>query len=120
MKGNCDSEIDLEICSFPIIHTLGYLSVDGLDIYVTHGHLYNETNWQEKNKILIFGHYHIPFIKKIGETIYMNPGSISLPKEGNHPTYLIYEKKRFTIYDFSDNIVAEFAVNEDSNNKNNE
>ena len=110
IKGNCDSEIDIEVCPFPMISTLGYLHVDNLDIYLTHGHLYNETNWKKNNSILIFGHYHIPFIKKIGDIIYINPGSISLPKENNKPSYLVYENKKFTIYDIDNNIVEELEI----------
>ena len=36
----------------------------------------------------------------------MNPGSISLPKEGK-ATYMIYEEDKVTIYDIDDNKVAE-------------
>ena len=112
LKGNCDSEIDMEVCNFPIINTLGYLSVDNLDIYLTHGHIYNQTNWEKENTILIFGHYHIPFIEKRNNMIFMNPGSISLPKENNKPSYLIYENKKFTIYDIDNNIIDELKIEE--------
>ena len=110
MRGNCDSEIDVEVCDFPILTNLGYIQTDGLDIYLTHGHIYNEKNWNKENTILVFGHYHIPFIKEIGNNIYINPGSISLPKEGNPPSYMIYEDRKFTIYDKDNNIMIEKEV----------
>ncbi len=110
IKGNCDSEIDEEINEFPIINKIGIISTDDIDIYLTHGHIYNEDNWNVDNSVLIYGHFHIPFIKKINNKIFINPGSISLPKNGNKPTYLIYEKNRFTIYDVSGKIVDNIAV----------
>ena len=64
-----------------------------------------------ENSILIYGHFHVPFIKKIETNYYMNPGSISLPKEGNEPSYLIVEEKKATIYDIKDNIIQEESLN---------
>ena len=37
--------------------------------------------------------------------IYINVGSISLPRDNNKPTYMIYENKKFTIYDIEDKII---------------
>lgn len=104
VKGNCDSEVDSMVLDFPIIDTLGMISTIEEDIYITHGHIYNMSNWNNTNSILIYGHLHTPFIKKIETNIYINPGSISLPKEGL-PTYLFYDEKEFIIYDINDNIV---------------
>ena len=35
--------------------------------------------------------------------IYINVGSISLPKYDNKTTYMIYDNKKFTIYDIENN-----------------
>lgn len=106
IKGNCDSEVDKMISSFPIINELGLISVDNNDIYLTHGHIYNETNWEKENSILVYGHFHRPFIKEVDNKLFINPGSISLPKGENNPTYLIYDNNNFTIYDFEDKVIA--------------
>ena len=37
--------------------------------------------------------------------VILNPGSVSIPKEGNPPTYAIFEDGVFTIKDFEGNIV---------------
>lgn len=102
LRGNCDSDVDILISDFPIINELGLISLDNRELYLTHGHIYNENNWNHTNSILIFGHYHIPFIKEKDSNLYINPGSISLPKEQN-PSYLIYENNKFIIYDIYDN-----------------
>ena len=106
MRGNCDSEVDIMVSNFPIINDLSLIMTENHDLYITHGHIYNESNWQKENSILIYGHFHVPFIKKIETNYYMNPGSISLPKEGK-ATYMIYEEDKVTIYDIDDNKVAE-------------
>ena len=61
----------------------------------------------KEHSILIYGHLHIPFIKKIETNYYLNPGSISLPKEGYLPSYMVYDENKVTIYDIEDNILME-------------
>ena len=107
IRGNCDSEVDLMVSQFPIINDLSVIMTENNDLYITHGHIYNESNWMKQNSILIYGHFHIPFIKKIETNYYINPGSISLPKEGGKPSYLIYDENKVTIYDIEDNIIKE-------------
>jgi hypothetical protein len=110
LRGNCDSEVDLMVSNFPIINELSLITTPSKDIYLTHGHIYNENNWKKKDSILIYGHLHIPFIKEIDSNIYINPGSISLPKENFNPSYLIYEDNKFTIYDIYENIIFEKKI----------
>lgn len=106
IKGNCDAEVDSLVCEFPIVNELGLVATINEDIYLTHGHIYNESNWNKTNSTLVYGHFHVPFIKNIETNTYINPGSISLPKEGNLPTYLYYDENEFVIYDINDNVVA--------------
>lgn len=58
-----------------------------------------------RNGVLVYGHEHIPYIKKNENMVYINVGSISLPKDNNNPTYAIYENKNITIYDVYENII---------------
>lgn len=106
IRGNCDSEIDITVSDFPTINDLGLIASTTEDLYITHGHIYNETNWQKSNSILIFGHYHIPFIKEIETNVYINPGSISLPKTDIGSTYLVYNEEEFVIYDMHDTVIS--------------
>jgi len=105
LRGNCDSDVDIKASDFPICNNLSLICVDGLDIYLTHGNEYNiEKNRKFNRKgVLVYGHEHIPYIKKDKEMIYINVGSISLPKNDNKPTYMIYDNKKFTIYDIENN-----------------
>ena len=106
IKGNCDSEVDKMVSEFPIISELGLIATINEDLYLTHGHIYNESNWSKTNSILIYGHLHTPFIKEIESNTYINAGSISLPKTEDGPTYLFYNEEEFIIYDMNDQIIA--------------
>lgn len=107
VRGNCDSEEEILTSKFSMEKEINKISTIDEDIYITHGHIYNESNWQETNSILVYGHLHQPFIKKIETNIYINPGSISLPRGDYEATYLIYNNGKFTIYDINDQIIYE-------------
>jgi hypothetical protein len=112
LKGNCDSDVDIKATDFPICNNLALINTDGLDIYCTHGNEYNIEKDGKFNKrgILVYGHDHYPFIKRKGEMLYINTGSISLPKKESKPSYLIYENRKFTIYDIEGNVVDEIIA----------
>lgn len=108
LRGNCDSDEDLKYGKFPILEVTQVLEEP--NIYATHGHIYNENNWNKKNTILVFGHYHIPFIEEKGDNIYINPGSISLPKEDYKESYMVWDEEKFTIYDVENEIIAQKEI----------
>lgn len=98
VRGNCDKNSD--ISKIPVkVDDVTYLNVDGMDFYFTHGHIYNYyQNSTFSNGILIYGHEHIPYIKKENDMIYINVGSISLPRDDYGKTFAIYENKTIKIY----------------------
>jgi hypothetical protein len=46
--------------------------------------------------ILLHGHTHIPACEAIGECMYLNPGSVSIPKDGTPRSYMMLEGTEFT------------------------
>ncbi len=111
MKGNCDTSIDIENSLFPIIDDFTTFNIDDIDIYITHGNRYNMNNNTFIDKgVLIYGHEHIPYIEKEGDVIYINTGSISLPKGGSRPSYLIYDNREFILYDIEGNIIDKISI----------
>ena len=108
IKGNCDASVNPLSEPFAIQKD-STINIER-NIYITHGHIHNENNWPIKNSILIFGHYHIPFIKKTDSNIYINPGSISRPRSENFPSYLLINNQEFTIYDINDAIIDTIKV----------
>ena len=111
MRGNCDSDIEVKISNFPICNSLGIIYVDNIPIYITHGNEYNKyNNTKITNSVLVYGHEHIPYIENHNNMLYINVGSISLPRNNNKPTYMIYQNKEFTIYDIDNNIVNKCKI----------
>lgn len=111
MKGNCDSIFDINNSDFIIYDDIKKIKIENNDFYLTHGNKYNYENFNE-NGILIYGHEHIPYIKTKNNTIYVNVGSISLPKMNNNPTYAIYENNIITIFDIYENIIDKIKIKE--------
>ena len=112
VRGNCDTEVDQMVLEFPILADYSLLSVDGLRLYATHGHVYNEQHMLPlmPGDILIHGHTHIYEAKKSGEHVILNPGSVSIPKGGNPPTYAILEDGVFSIKDLDGQVLKEIEV----------
>lgn len=99
VRGNCDSEVDQMVLEFPIMADYTVINADGKDIFVTHGHLFDPDNLPpaSENRVFVSGHIHIPVAEMKGSTLVLNPGSASLPKENNKPSYMIYENSEFKI-----------------------
>ena len=99
VRGNCDTEVDQMVLSFPILADYAYIAVDGLRIFATHGHKYNTENQPPlaTGDILLHGHTHVPCAVGFGkDNLYINPGSLSIPKEGSCKGYIVYEDRRFS------------------------
>jgi uncharacterized protein len=99
VRGNCDSEVDEMVLTFPIAAAYSFILYNGKRLFITHGHIYNEQNMPKlcAGDAFFYGHTHIPVAKKSGGITIINPGSISLPKEGNPSTYGVLEDNLFTI-----------------------
>ena len=53
----------------------------------------------KRGEILLTGHTHIPAAEKFGdENFYINPGSVSIPKENSEKSYILYENREFVFY----------------------
>ena len=94
VRGNCEAEVDQMVLEFPVLADYAVLYLDGHTIFATHGHIYNKKNLPpfKKGDILLHGHTHVPAWTEFGENhLYLNPGSVSIPKEGSAHSYMILE-----------------------------
>ena len=98
VRGNCDTEVDQMVLNFPILADYAVLAVGDRLIYATHGHVFNENNLPplKKGDILLNGHTHVPKCTEHESFVYMNPGSVSIPKENSARGYIILENGAFT------------------------
>lgn len=114
VRGNCDSEVDGMMLSFPILAEYALISIDKVTMFATHGHKYNIQNVPPlaKGEILLNGHTHIPRVIKREKFTYINPGSVSIPKENSHRGYVVFENGIFTFKDLDANVIKQFSVDE--------
>src|SRR5690554_1170789 len=65
VRGNCDSEVDQMVLDFPLRADYTQVLVDNYNFFITHGHLYDEEYLPELPRtIFVYGHIHIPVLKK--------------------------------------------------------
>lgn len=97
VRGNCDSEVDQMVIEFPIMADYNVITVDGsngpVSIYASHGHIYKPATPMPmvQGSVLVNGHTHVPDCVDCGKFTYMNPGSVSLPRDGSEHSYMVIE-----------------------------
>lgn len=98
VRGNCDTEVDQMVLEFPILADYCILYEQGHMIFATHGHIHNTANppMLQTGDILLHGHTHIPAAEDFGGRYYLNPGSVSIPKNGSEHSYMVLENGVFT------------------------
>ncbi|MCQ2403151.1 MAG: phosphodiesterase [Lentisphaeria bacterium] len=100
VRGNCDCDVDQMLLDFPIMSDYAQLAIDGRRFFLTHGHLYHRDYMPSlpKGSVFVQGHTHIPALEELSTGItFLNPGSISLPKGGNLPTFAFHDGKELTL-----------------------
>ena len=92
VRGNCEAEVDQMVLEFPVLSEFGVVFADGLTLYMLHGHK-NLDLPVMPGDILLCGHTHVPAVRKDGEHYYVNPGSVSIPKNGSCHGYMTLENR---------------------------
>ena len=98
VRGNCDTEVDQMVLEFPILADYAVIATDKRLIYATHGHNFNNSSLPPlmADDILLHGHTHVPAWEEYATHTYVNPGSVSIPKEGSPHSYLLLTDEGFT------------------------
>lgn len=115
VRGNCDTEVDQMVLNFPILADYAILPLEDRLIYATHGHKFFPEHmppFGEKD-ILLYGHTHIWQAEKVNGHICLNPGSVSIPKGGNPPTYAVLEKGSFSVRTLEGEELASICLTEE-------
>lgn len=97
VRGNCDTEVDQMVLTFPILADYAILPLGSRLIYLTHGHHFGEDNPPPltPGDLLLCGHTHVPKCQAHDTYTYLNPGSVSIPKEGSAHGYMLLEEDTF-------------------------
>ncbi|MBQ0050923.1 MAG: phosphodiesterase [Treponema sp.] len=95
VRGNCDSEVDQMLLTFPCLNAYTTLFTDNKRrIFIHHGHLYDRSELKEllpDDTIVVSGHTHVTVMEEQEGLFYFNPGSISLPKCDDGKTCGLFE-----------------------------
>lgn len=110
VRGNCEAAADQMVLQFPVLADNAYICDEGYTIFATHGHVYGEQNppLLQPGNILLCGHTHVPKCAEYDNYVYMNPGSVSIPKEGSHHGYMVLDAGKFVWKDFDGTILMEY------------
>lgn len=90
VKGNCDFNLNKKLPNLKII------KINKFKIMACHGHQFNvKQNLKTlqimaqnlKINLVLFGHTHIKHLKKLNEIMFFNPGSLTLPRAANQPSF---------------------------------
>ena len=112
VRGNCDTEVDQMVLTFPILAEYCLISQGEKMIFATHGHKFNTSNLPplSDGDILLHGHTHVPKCEQCGSITYINPGSASIPKEDSHHGYMTLENGLFIWKDFDGKEINRFNI----------
>lgn len=96
VRGNCEAEVDQMVLKFPVMADYCVLPKENGLIYATHGHIHGEDNPPPlmSGDALLCGHTHIPAFNHHEGFTYINPGSVSIPKQNSAHSYMLMEADR--------------------------
>ena len=101
------------VLSFPILADYAWLSFDGVRIFATHGHKFNKETPPplKRGDILLCGHTHIPAAEEFGEgNLYLNPGSVSIPKNGSEKQYILLEDGEVSFLSLDGRLLGQYEI----------
>ncbi len=112
VRGNCDTEVDQMVLHFPVLADYALLTAGKRLIFATHGHLFHRDCLPplHAGDILLHGHTHIPACEAVGDMTYINPGSVSIPKENTAHSYILFDGETFVWKTLEGEVFRRFAL----------
>lgn len=110
VRGNCDAEVDQMVLPFPILADYAQFCWDDLHIFATHGHHFSPQSLPPlaPGEIFLYGHTHRMQAEwNAAGVLCLNPGSPSLPKEGDPPSYMLYAARTFSFFHLDGHLLSE-------------
>lgn len=102
VNGNCD--FSNELLEFSNKHSFLTIPIDDKIFFMTHGHIYNFRRLPDLDyDVFLQGHTHVPVMDVVDGKIYLNPGSITLPRGNSKKSYILYDNGEFQLKDLEEN-----------------
>lgn len=98
VRGNCDAEVDQMVLNFDVLTPEVTLCECGFTMHLTHGHNFNIDNPPKNAKsgdVVLSGHTHVPLDEVKEGVRFLNPGSLSIPKENSKHSFILLTEKGF-------------------------
>ena len=107
VRGNCEAEVDQMVLAFPVMADYCALPLEENILYAAHGHACGENNPPPlvKGDVLLCGHTHIPAFNVHDDFTYVNPGSVSIPKNGSAHSCIVFEEGVFSWIDLETGVI---------------
>ncbi len=101
VRGNCDAEIDGSVLEIPVMADYSLLLSGRRTVFATHGHIYTPESHPRlgPGSAFLFGHIHTPVCKEREGVLYLNPGSVSIPKEDSPHSCMSFADGSFRWHD---------------------
>lgn len=115
-RGNCDAEVDLMVLKLPIYTPAIIYEADGIRFMVMHGHDVTQDKLREiarvyKVNVMITGHTHIRNYEAFDDTVFINPGSVGVPKGDGIPSAAIFEEGVIKFVNIENGaVIEEFSI----------
>lgn len=111
VRGNCEAEVDDMVLQFNVLADYALLFNNDRTFFLTHGHKFNPQNPPKlkKGDVLFNGHTHVSKIEELDGFLYVNPGSVSIPKEGTPRGYIILDDEKITHKNIEGEIIETYG-----------
>ncbi|MBE6626836.1 MAG: phosphodiesterase [Ruminococcaceae bacterium] len=106
VKGNCEAEVDSLMLDFPVTAEYGVIFDVKTVIYLSHGHRAEPK--MADGTLYFTGHTHVPHDRLENGVRYLNPGSVSIPKNDSPHSAIIYDNGNVIWYDIVNK--AEYTI----------
>ena len=92
VRGNCDAEVDQMISEFEFKQSV-VLDMFEKKAFISHGHKFNpDTFPNEEFDVMFYGHFHVPEITEKDKKLFVNVGSVALPKNNSVHSYAVVDE----------------------------
>ena len=110
VRGNCDAEVDQMVLAFPCMQDSAQIldAQRGITLFLTHGHVFSPDALPPLpgRAAFLSGHTHVKQLHVQDGTLVLNPGSVSIPKDGTH-SYAVYEDGTFALKTLDGEVLQE-------------
>jgi len=100
IRGNCDADIDITVLGFDL-PKVNDITLNGHMTHLIHGDDFSLVS-AKKGDIVMFGHIHVPLLFEKDGVTFLNPGSVSFPKESSVPSFALWDENTLGLYSLDD------------------